>query len=122
MCETEIEVPVEYWKIVIRRKPDGELDASGIVMPKDERDAEPIATFSTTIDDIEARTGIDFFPDLAPAEEQALESACPGDDWMLGTELTVSFPGDPRNICEAPPVSRAQTLGTRVGHPPTCAP
>jgi endonuclease G len=118
----EIEVPVEFWKIVIRRDDDGKLDAAGVVMTKEERrNHVPVSTFATTIDDIEARTNIDFFPDLAPAEEQSLESACPGAEWELAEEVTASFPGTPRPINEEPPTPRAQSLGTQVGHEPVCA-
>lgn len=119
----EIEVPIEFWKIVIRRKPNGDVDAAGIVMTKQERRRGiPVSTFMTTIDDIESRTNIDFFPDLPPAEEQALESACPGTDWELDAEVTTSFAGTPREIREDAPQSRLQSLGTTVGQVPACAP
>ena len=121
LCETEVEVPVEFWKIVIRRKPDGVLDAAGVIMKKDERREVPIGTFSTTIDDIEARTGIDFFPDLPPAQELAMEAACPNDDWMLDRLLDATFSGTPRPICEEPTRARSQSLGTTVGQSPVCA-
>ncbi len=121
MCDTEIEVPVEFWKVVIRRKPNDDLDAAAIVMKKDERRDRPIGEFSTTIDDIEKRTGIDFFPDLPLAEEQAIESACPGDDWKLNQRLPPPHPGAPRDICEEPPQARSPALQTEVGHSPVCA-
>lgn len=122
LCNTEIEVPVEFWKVVVRRKPNDDLDVAAVVMKKDERRNRPIGEFSTTIDDIETRTGIDFFPDLTPIKEQALESACPSDDWQLDRGLPPPHPGGPRDICEEPPQPRTQMIATLVGHAPVCAP
>jgi len=116
-------VPVEFWKIVIRRDDNGKVDAAGIVMTKEERRNHVSgSTFVTTIDDIEARTNIDFFPDMPAAEEQQLESGCPGADWELAADVTASFPGTPREINEEPPQPRPQSLGTQVGQQPLCAP
>ena len=36
---------------------------------------------------VEARTRIDFFPDLPTGEETVLEAQCPGDDWKLDQRL-----------------------------------
>ena len=120
--DKDIEVPVEFWKIVIRRKDNNDLDAAGFIMKKNEGRNVPIGTFATTIDDIEARTNIDFFPDLPTAQEQALESACAGDDWHLDRALPAPHPGGPREINEDPPEPRSQSLGTQVGQQPVCAP
>jgi endonuclease G, mitochondrial len=118
----QIEVPVEFWKIVIRRDEEGEVDAAGIVMTKEERrNSMPVSTFVTTIDDIESRTGIDFFPDMAVDQEEAPESACPSSDWELEREVFATFPGIPRPINEEPPRPRSQSLGTQFGHDPVCA-
>jgi DNA/RNA endonuclease G (NUC1) len=53
------------------------------MMKEERRNHIPVSTFVTTIDDIETRTRIDFFPDMPTGEEQTLESACPGAVWEL---------------------------------------
>lgn len=78
LCKTSIEVPIAFWKIVVRRVGERGIDALAVVMSQQVRSAEPIEAFITTIDDIEARTGIDFFCGLARSDRSSTRVPLPG--------------------------------------------
>jgi endonuclease G len=66
-----------FYKIIIHRRPNGMIDTISFIMPHDNqlhgnnqgRDAY-LKTRIHTIDEIEERTGIDFFHDM-PTDQQA---------------------------------------------------
>lgn len=121
LCGTPVEVPSAFWKIVVRRVGEG-IDTVALIMSQQERSAKPIGAFITTIDDIEARTGINFFAGLPKAEEQAVESRCASEAWRLQRPLVAPNEGwgAPRPICTTAAVSRREPLGTRLGTSLTC--
>lgn len=122
LCKTSIEVPIAFWKIVVRRIGKHGIDALAVVMSQQERSDKPIETFTTTVDDIEARTGIDFFADLPGLTEAALESHCPENAWRQQQRLTPPNEGwgTPRATCVSPAVPRSRSLGTHTAASLAC--
>jgi endonuclease G, mitochondrial len=101
-----VEVPVAFYKIVLRSTPSG-LDAIAVIMPQDTPPGVPLRQVTRSIDEVEQRTGIDFFAGLPDPQERTLESTlAQSADWELDTTLNSSFPGTPRKTCLKPPVAR----------------
>lgn len=63
-------VPEYFYKVILDRK---RHQAIGIIM-KHENSNLPLKTFAVTVDSVEHLTGLDFYPALPDAEEEALES------------------------------------------------
>jgi len=69
------EVPSGYWKIVARR---GGTDAPSVVsfaFDQETEGGEDYCTRRTTVDEVEARSGLDFFRELADPVEDNFEAA-----------------------------------------------
>ncbi|MBK8348497.1 MAG: DNA/RNA non-specific endonuclease [Saprospiraceae bacterium] len=65
-----VTIPKKYFKVAMDLT---NKKAIAFVMPNAKNDA-PLETFATSIDDVEALTGIDFFYQLEDGGEQALEA------------------------------------------------
>ena len=124
LCDADIEVPIAFWKIVVRAVDEHRIEALALIMSQQERGAQPIEAFTTTIDDIEARTGLDFFAGLPEHVEATLESSCPKDRWQLQRPLVPPNEGwgVARPVCVAKAVPRKKPLGTRHAPLLVCAP
>ncbi|MDX2154841.1 MAG: DNA/RNA non-specific endonuclease, partial [Bryobacteraceae bacterium] len=74
--EGRVAVPTHLFKavLVVRHRQRTMLAA---IVPNSPFPRTPLAHFLTTVDDIEARTGLDLFSALDDEEERALESAQP---------------------------------------------
>lgn len=79
-----VEVPTAFYKIIVA--PDAaKPKALAFIMPQDVEGNEPLDDYLVSIDDVEARTGLDFFRDLPQGLEDRLESRREAaDDWALG--------------------------------------
>jgi endonuclease G, mitochondrial len=77
-----VEVPEAYYKILV--VPGDEPRALAFLMPQSARGNEPLDDFLVSIDTLEARTGLDFFPQLTGAAAEALESGVATRGWALG--------------------------------------
>jgi|TARA_R110000851_G_scaffold174036_2_gene320313 endonuclease G len=77
-----VEVPEAFYKIIVVPHSEGPL-ALAFIMPQDVRGNEPLDDYLVTIDEIEARTGLNFFPDLTPAVEAVLEGELRTQGWAL---------------------------------------
>ncbi|WP_174787792.1 DNA/RNA non-specific endonuclease [Halovibrio variabilis] len=77
-----VEVPEAFYKIIVVPHSEGPL-ALAFIMPQDVRGNEPLDDYLVTIDEIEARTGLNFFPDLTPAMEAVLEGERRTQGWAL---------------------------------------
>ncbi|WNL40062.1 DNA/RNA non-specific endonuclease [Halomonas sp. PAMB 3232] len=77
-----VEVPEAFYKIIVAPHADAPL-ALAFIMPQDVRGNEPLADYLVTIDEIEARTGLDFFPRLSPATASVLEGEVNTQGWAL---------------------------------------
>ncbi len=71
--DNQVSVPTYYYKIVLDGvEPD--IRAIGFLM-ENKGSSEPLPNFVVTISQLETLTGLDFFPNLPPATQRALESS-----------------------------------------------
>ncbi len=75
-----VEVPVAFFRIW--------LDAStktalAFVVPQTVCGDEPLTEFLTRVDEIEQKTGLDFFVDMEDAEEDSMESSLAAEHWQV---------------------------------------
>ncbi|WP_447529321.1 DNA/RNA non-specific endonuclease [Vreelandella sp. TE19] len=77
-----VEVPEAFYKIIVAPHAEAPL-ALAFIMPQDVRGNEPLADYLVTIDEIEARTGLNFFPNLSPQLEAVLEGELRTQGWAL---------------------------------------
>jgi endonuclease G len=70
-----VQVPVAFYKILLENK-SGTPTAFAVIMPQNvvETDRNDLAKFVVPIRAIESRTGLNFFPELPPAEQDRLET------------------------------------------------
>jgi endonuclease G len=79
-----VEIPDAFYKIYITEAAPGKPSiALGFLMPQTVNGKEPLAQFLTSIDKIEAQTGLDFFAQLDDRAEAALEAAIDPSPWNL---------------------------------------
>lgn len=83
------QIPVGFYKILV--VPGKTPRALAFFMPQDVSGNEPLARFLVTIDEIEARTGLDFFPQLADPIERHMEGRVDTGGW--GLEAISTRPG-----------------------------
>ncbi|UYO73740.1 DNA/RNA non-specific endonuclease [Halomonas qinghailakensis] len=77
-----VEVPEAFYKIIV--VPDEEATlALAFIMPQDVRGNEPLDDYLVTIDEIESRTGLNFFPDLSSEREAVVEGLLRTQGWAL---------------------------------------
>lgn len=96
---SEVRVPSRYFKVVVAEDASGFVHMLAVIMPQNASDGRPVADFVTTVDEIEALTGIDFFTDLPDVVEDAAESSPPDEGvWETQRVLSPSFPGTPRTL------------------------
>lgn len=68
--DNQVAVPAKYYKILLDYR-EPELKAIAFILPNEVSDKH-LKEFAVTIDEVENRTGIDFFPQLIPAEQEQL--------------------------------------------------
>lgn len=78
--DTGISVPQAFFRIWVRQGPDGP-QVLAFVVPQDVRGDEPLDQFLSTVDAIEALTGLDLFHRLEDERERALESGIDAVAW-----------------------------------------
>jgi len=83
------QVPVAFYKILV--VPGTTPRALAFLMPQNVNGKEPLDRFLVTIDEVEARTGLDFFPLLDDAVERRLEGRVETSGW--GLEAIADQPG-----------------------------
>jgi endonuclease G len=80
--ESDVAIPKRYYKVLLDyREPT--VKAIGFVLPN-EGSKEDLQTFATSVDRVEALTGLDFFPRLPDDEETMLEGSYDSDLWSFG--------------------------------------
>ncbi|WP_163558563.1 DNA/RNA non-specific endonuclease [Halomonas sp. NO4] len=84
-----VEVPEAFYKIVV--VPGETPRALAFLMPQAVRGDESLDDFLVSIDEVEARTGLDFFPQLPPAVADSLEGKVARAGW--GLEAVARLPG-----------------------------
>lgn len=75
-----IEVPDFFYKIILDAKGE-HLRAIGFIMPQTSHRHEPLQNFIVTIDEIQERSGLNFFSEIEKATQANLESALPSHVW-----------------------------------------
>lgn len=76
-----VEVPEAFYKIVV--VPGETPRALAFIMPQEVRGNEPLSDFLVSIDEVEARTGLNFFPRLPDEVAAELEGRVTTDGWGL---------------------------------------
>ncbi len=76
------EVPEAFYKIIVAPHSEAPL-ALAFIMPQDVRGNEPLDDYLVTIDEIESRTGLNFFPELTTEVESVLEGELRLQGWAL---------------------------------------
>jgi len=78
--DNAVTIPNHFYKVVLDLSEPG-LKGIGFILPNT-LTYEPLHTFAISIDEVEERTGLDFFPDLMPRDlESDLESDLNTDLW-----------------------------------------
>jgi endonuclease G len=78
-----IEVPQAFYRIWLDVRDDGAAAALAFVVPQDVCGTEPLERYLASVDDVERQTGLDFFHELADAQEQVLEASRASAGWRL---------------------------------------
>lgn len=76
-----VEIPEAFYKIIA--VPGDEPMVLAFIMPQEVRGNEPLDGYLVSIDEIESRTGLDFFPNLSDSQAIALESGVETAGWAL---------------------------------------
>ncbi|WP_431024223.1 DNA/RNA non-specific endonuclease [Halomonas sp. H5] len=84
-----VEVPEAFYKIIV--VPGDEPLALAFIMPQEVRGDEPLDRYLVSIKEVEARTGLNFFPKLSAARAERLEGAVRSRGWDL--ESVARLPG-----------------------------
>jgi endonuclease G len=85
-----VEVPEAFYKIIVAPHPETPI-ALAFIMPQNVRGNEPLDDYLVSIDEVEARTGLDFFPELSASLESALEGQVRTQGWAI--EQVANRPG-----------------------------
>ena len=76
-----VAVPKAYYKVVIRGE-DADIQVIGFLIPNTGTDLQPEG-FLIALDDLEALTGLDFFPQLSEKTQESLESTVKSRSWSF---------------------------------------
>ena len=79
--ENKVAVPSYFYKVVLDYS-EPTLKAIGFILPH-ENSKNPLSYFAVTVDEVEERTGLDFFPLLPDNTEEKLESSLDTSLWAL---------------------------------------
>ena len=77
----DVAVPDYFYKILLDKK-DGDYKVIAFLMPHEDSN-KPLYSFVVSVDEIEKRTGIDFFPNLPDAIENNLEENSDYKKWSF---------------------------------------
>jgi endonuclease G len=80
--KSSVEIPDAFYKIYVAEN-NGEPLALAFVMPEKAKGNEPLPRFTTTVDELEQLTGIDFFHKLDDPIEDTFETASYDKRWKL---------------------------------------
>ena len=80
--DSGVAVPSGFFRIWLRNTPAG-VRTLGFLVPQSVSVYEPLDQFVVSVDEIEARTGLDFFHQLADEVESRVEARVAPQDWQL---------------------------------------
>ncbi len=78
---SQIAIPSAFYKIVVRERGAGDPVALAILTPHEDLDTSALPDHVTSVRRIEQLTGLNFFPDLASATQEAFENAVDVRGW-----------------------------------------
>ena len=78
--QNRVAVPRRFFKVILDYK-EPELKAIAFILPNRRSDS-PLESYALTVDEAEAITGMDFFPELPDAVERQLESKIELERWF----------------------------------------
>ncbi|GIV38511.1 MAG: hypothetical protein KatS3mg033_0311 [Thermonema sp.] len=80
---TKISVPKAYYKVILDMR-EPEIKAIAFIMPNSKNLKDDFMDYVVSIDEVEAQTGLDFFPELSkdPALERVLEGEVHPEYWL----------------------------------------
>ncbi len=84
-----MEIPEAFYKIIV--VPAESPRALAFIMPQEVGGNEPLDDYLVSIDEVEARTGLNFFPRLSEEAADALEGEVVTEGW--GLDEVARLPG-----------------------------
>jgi endonuclease G, mitochondrial len=84
---SKVTIPSSYYKVILDFREPG-LKAIGFILPNT-ASSNPLSSFALSVDDVESRTGLDFFAGLPDDIENQLESEYDYSGWKVN-DLTSS--------------------------------
>lgn len=78
--KNNVAVPEYFYKALLAKKDDGTMTAIGFIMPNKKCEYD-IMHYAVSIDEVEQRTGLDFFSMLEDSAEDSLEASKYFEDW-----------------------------------------
>lgn len=81
--KTGIAIPEAFYRVWVDELPSGELRVLAFLVPQNVCGEEPLSRFLVPVDQIEARTSLDFLAPLPDPLEQTLESTVRSSGWHL---------------------------------------
>lgn len=79
--KNKVAVPKQFYKVILDYT-DPDIKAIGFVLPNEASDSS-LQSFATTVDEVEAITGIDFYPLLPDDIEEKIESSADPSKWSF---------------------------------------
>jgi endonuclease G len=76
-------IPSAFYRIWLRREADGAIRSIGFIVPQEVHGDEPLTQFVATVQDIEARVGLDFFTDLPREQQDQFENVAFPAHWQM---------------------------------------
>ena len=101
-----VSIPTHFYKIVYDYSGDEKM--IGFILPN-AKGTHELTYYAVTINEIEARTGIDFFYNLPDDQEEQLESTLDKDLW----DWTIKYSSSPSEGTAAPCMGTAKSTGAR---------
>jgi len=83
LSKQKVAIPKAFFKLFIRQDPSGDIHSLAMVLPQNAHPRSKLTKFVTSIDKVEAMTGIDFFHELDDAIENAIEKHNDHKAWRL---------------------------------------
>ncbi len=81
--KSKVSVPKYYYKVLLDYQ-EPQVKAIGFLLPNT-GSKQDLQTYATSVDEIENKTGINFFPKLPDPQEELLESTFDTDSWDFST-------------------------------------
>ena len=70
---TTVYVPKSFYKVILVKLPNGKYSSIGFIMPNESMDNQDIEKYKISVDEVEAKTGLDFFSFVDDKEEKKVE-------------------------------------------------